>query len=127
MLTRSILARIIVTLVLAFPLLLPMRLLAAEADVTTSASEANKFVIKKLGVSINALSRLVSASPNSFVPKEYLERDGSWKPIKDLEQAGYVEIRITRGLPDGSESSREFVSLIPTMKGKTVLLELLKE
>jgi hypothetical protein len=93
---------------------------AGDSDIEAKIDKLNSASIESLGVSLNALSYLVEASPYSYMPLSYLEESGKIHYINELEKAGYVKISKRVGLPDGQEQSETFLNVRPLKTGEEI-------
>lgn len=100
--------------------LLAVSALADEVSIESKIRDLNQASIKSLGVSLNALTYLVNASPNSYMPLWHLEKSGDMQFIRELEKSGYVSVTITKGLPDGQIPNEEQVNITPLNSGREV-------
>lgn len=100
--------------------LLAVSALADEVSIESKIRDLNQASIKSLGVSLNALTYLVNASPNSYMPLWHLEKSGDMQFIRELEKSGYVSVTITKGLPDGQMPNEEQVNITPLNSGREV-------
>ena len=90
---------------------------ADRTEIEQKVAELNRQSIKLLGVSLNALDYLVSASPNSYLLLSHLERSGDINYIRELEAKGYVRTQVVQALPDGTQSNETFLRVIPVGQG----------
>ena len=67
-----------------------------------------------LGVSIRSLAFLFDADPGTYLTKDSLSLQNSWKQLEQLERAGYVKINIITS-PQG-----DLVQIVLTAKGQEV-------
>jgi hypothetical protein len=93
---------------------------AGDPAVEAKIEALNQASIESLGISLNALSYLVDASPYNYMPLSYLEKSGKISFIKELEDSGYIEISERIGLPDGQEISETFINVSPLKTGKEI-------
>jgi hypothetical protein len=118
-------------------LLLPFLLLAStpslakvpsapSPDIASRATAINAQSKSQLGVGLIALSLIVDAGPGHFFPKDMLVQNGSWLKYKELERAGYITLKVSDGLPDGSAAGTEFVTVVLTGKGQKLRAALLR-
>ncbi len=91
--------------------------LPAEQNIEDKINELNTITVKSLGVSITALSYLMKASPSTYIPLWHLKESGDMNYIRELEKAGYVSVKIIKGLPDGKMQNQEQVNISPLDKG----------
>ena len=90
---------------------------ADRAEIERKVGELDRQSIKLLGVSLNALTHLVKADPQHYLPVRYLERSGEINYIRELETRGYVRTQVVQGLPDGQEKHEKFLRMIPVGEG----------
>jgi hypothetical protein len=93
---------------------------AGDPVIEAKIEKLNAAAIELLGISLNALSYLVEASPYAYMPLSYLEKSGKIDYIKELEEAGYVQISKRIGLPDGQEQSETFINVRPLKTGEEI-------
>lgn len=93
---------------------------SAETDVERKINILNQSAKDSLGISLSALSYLMTASPTSYKPKWAVERFGESQLISELEKAGYISVSEHHGLPDGKNSEEIYVRIIPLKTGKEV-------
>ena len=93
---------------------------SSDPIIEEKIEKLNLATIESLGISLNALSYLVEASPYSYMPLSYLEQSGKIDYINELEEAGYVQISKRVGLPDGQEKSETFISVRPLKTGEEI-------
>ncbi|MCW9058474.1 MAG: hypothetical protein OQL11_06360 [Gammaproteobacteria bacterium] len=101
-------------------LLFSASVVASDSSLEEKIQSLNDASIKSVGISLNALAYLVSASPNSYMPLWHLEQSGEIAYIKELEKAGYVKVNITEGLPDGQMRGEKQVNIVPLHSGLEV-------
>ena len=97
--------------------LLSVNIYASEASIEQKINKLNQESIESLGISLNALTYLASASPYSYFPLEVLKLKGDIGFIKELEEAGYVKVTEQKGLPDGSSKNEIFLNITPLSSG----------
>lgn len=101
-------------------ILLPASVLASDGSLEEKIRSLNEASIESVGISLNALSYLVSASADSYMPLWHLEQSGDIDYIKELERAGYVKVNIVEGLPDGQVRGEKQVNIVPLNSGREV-------
>ena len=101
-------------------LLLSATVMASDGSLEEKIQSLNEASIKSVGISLNALSYLVSASADSYMPLWHLEQSGDINYIKELEQAGYVKVNIVEGLPDGQMPGEKQINIVPLHTGREV-------
>ena len=94
---------------------------AVDIEVEAKINTLNEASIKSLGVSLNALTYLVQASGNSYIPLWHLEKSGDIAFINELENAKYIKVNKRQGLPDGHEPEETFINIVPLYKGNEVI------
>ncbi len=90
---------------------------SSEKNIEDKINALNKNTFKSLGISLTALSYLMTVSPTQYMPLWYLKESGNIEHIKELEKAGYVKVTILKGLPDGTMLKEEQVNIIPLHTG----------
>lgn len=103
-----------------FAILISSALMASDADLENKINALNEASMNSIGISLNALAYLVKASPNNYMPLWHLEESGDIKHIKELEKAGYVDVKIINGLPNGQILDEKHVNVIPLHIGREV-------
>ena len=93
---------------------------SAEPTIEAKINTLNTATVNSLGISLTALSYLMQASANSYMPLWHLKESGDMKNIRELEQAGYVKVTIVKGLPDGQMQNEEQVNITPLHTGVEV-------
>jgi len=93
---------------------------SAEPTIEAKINTLNTATVNSLGISLTALSYLMQASANSYMPLWHLKESGGMKNIRELEQAGYVKVTIVKGLPDGQMQNEEQVNITPLHTGVEV-------
>ena len=94
---------------------------AISSDVKPDFDEIQTIVRGNFGVSVGALAHLLTMHSEGYVPKQMLEKDGALKFLEELQGAGLVTISTTKGLPDGTMGNDEFVRVIVSEEGKSVI------
>jgi hypothetical protein len=91
--------------------------MSAEQSIEDKINALNTNTVNSLGISLTALSYLMKASPNSYIPLWHLKETGDISYIRELEKAGYVKVTIIKGLPDGQMQNQEQVNITPLHTG----------
>ena len=92
---------------------------AEDMDIENKINSVNKISEETLGISLIALSYLVTAHPHSYLTYDYME-DKDKAAIKELENAGYVRTVKSNGLPDGTHNDMTYIRVIPNHRGTEV-------
>jgi hypothetical protein len=103
--------------VVLFTTMISFFALADNASIEGKINKLNASSLTELGISLNALAYLMTASPNSFMPMWHLEESGEIEYIRELEKAGYVKVNIFHGLPDGTQKDEKQVNILPLKTG----------
>ncbi len=92
---------------------------ASELPVQEKINQLNQTTIESIGISLNALSYLVGATPNSYIPLWHLKESGDIDYVQELEKAGYVRVEIIDELPgaETQEQMKKQVKIIPLQSG----------
>lgn len=93
---------------------------AGDPVIEEKIEALNNSSISSLGISLKALTYLVSASGYSYIPLWHLEETGDINFVRELESAGYVQIIERQGLPDGTSSDEIFVNINPLKTGNEI-------
>ena len=92
-----------------------------QEAILDSVTVLNEASLEWLGVSLDALTFLSQSSEGSYIPKSYLESSKKIYLVQQLEKAGYIQAEQRTGLPDGQEPKENFIRVLPTEKGLTVI------
>jgi hypothetical protein len=92
---------------------------AVSDDILDRTHAINQKSLELLGVDLMALSYLMKANLNSYLPLETYKKRGEYKYFEQLEENGYIRIEIVDDLPDGSGQGQQ-IRLLPLMKGLEV-------
>lgn len=101
-------------------LLLTAPVMAADRALEDKINALNEASLESVGISLNALAYLVNASPDTYMPLWHLEQTGDIEYLKELERAGYVEVNIMGGLPDGQMRGERQVNVVPLHWGREI-------
>jgi hypothetical protein len=88
-----------------------------KPDLEARIEAINAAVKAETGVSLTALPLIADAGPSGYFPVAMLESSGRWQGFKQLESAGYIQIQLTQGLPDGSNRDMQFAQFVLTESG----------
>ncbi len=90
---------------------------SAETTIEDKINTLNEAIENSLGISLPALSYLMQASSNSYIPLWHLNESGNMDLVRELEEAGYVKVTIMKGLPDGQMGGEQHVNVAPLNSG----------
>ena len=90
---------------------------SAEQTIEEKINTLNTSTVNSLGISLTALSYLMTASSNSYIPLWHLKESGDINHIRELEKAGYVKVTFVKGLPGGQMQNEEQVNITPLHTG----------
>jgi hypothetical protein len=99
---------------------------SVSAELETDLAEIKSSVQEHLGISIGALGQLLTAS-GGYRPKRSLEEDGTLAYIEELQKAGLASVSTMQGLPDGNLPNEEFVHVVLSPKGYSVVNVLMED
>ena len=94
---------------------------ADDRNIEESIKRLDDLSQSELGLSLHAVSYLITLDPYSFIPKNYLEESGEMEVIRELEESGYAVIREITGLPDASAQDEVFINVVTSYHGKELL------
>ena len=82
----------------------------------------NQQTLEKLGVSLMALSYLLQADYQSYMPVRFYKHQ--MKYYEELQKAGYIHINYVKKVMPGNPEPQEMFQAIPTIKGGLIKAEL---
>jgi hypothetical protein len=99
---------------------------SVSAELETDLAVIKSAVHEHLGISIGALGQLLTAS-GGYRPKRSLEEDGTLAYVEELQRAGLAIVNINKGLPDGNMPNEEFVHVVLSPRGYSVVNVLMED
>ncbi len=91
-----------------------------EESIEEKITKLNSESIRSLGISLKELGYLSQISKGKSMPLWAAERTGEIRLMRSLEKAGYVQVVVKQGLPDGTRKDVTFVKVTSLTKGKLV-------
>ena len=109
--------RVLVTALVLLYLAIPT---AVAGEIESRVKAVDREAIAQLGLSLASIAALLDASESSYQPRWALDDNAKYVTYQKLEAAGYLEIDVVKGLPDGSMPTEEFVVVRHTAKGASL-------
>lgn len=87
----------------------------------SSARQIDKNAKKAIGIEIREISLLLQQSSTSYQSKKDMDDSGDFAHLVELQKFGYIIVNVSKGLPDGSHPSEQFVRYVATDKGRILI------
>ena len=89
------------------------------SDLNGKLEQLDKYSLEILGISIRAVSELIQLETHPmFTSLDYIQENGNYEYLKELEENGYIKMEHVKGMPNGERMDEDFVWLVQTELGQ---------